>query len=135
MAERVQARAITVPAGTLSTSPADFDLPWPRGDLVRLQVRIPPGPSGLVGFAVGHSNQTIIPADDGEWIIGEDEPLSWDTSGYPTGDAWFVRAYNEDIYPHTLYFRAEFNEVRPSNMDTVAPLAIEQPDQEAVSVE
>ena len=41
--------------------------------LERIKVRIPPGPSGLVGFAFLHSGQQVIPFQAGVWIRTDDE--------------------------------------------------------------
>lgn len=77
----------------------------------RIEVRVPPGPSGLVGFAFVHSGQQVIPFTDGLWIVTDDESIDWSVEEYPTGDKWSLKAYNLDVYPHTLHCRFHMREV------------------------
>ena len=116
MAERIEHFAVTIPEATLSTAPQDSSLSFNAGIVERLEILIPPGPSGLVGFQVRHSGETVIPHDSSEWIVADDEVIKWDMEGYPTGNAWGLRAYNEDVYEHTLYVRVVVRETRRSNV-------------------
>lgn len=119
MAQRIESPVVTVPAGTLRTAPLDTNLTWLPGILERLEIVVPPGPSGLVGFAIGHSRQPIIPFSSGQWIIADDEHFDWQISDYPTGAKWFVRAYNEDIYEHSLFFTVHLRELGRFTVPTV----------------
>lgn len=110
MAQRIETPVVTVPAGTLSTAPQDTNLTWLEGIIERIEVVVPPGPSGLVGFSIGHSRQPIIPFASGQWIIADDQHFDWQIENYPTGAKWFVRAYNQDIYSHSLYFVVHIRE-------------------------
>lgn len=105
MAERIEVFEVTVPAGTAISAPQNTSLSFLDGHVTKIEVRIPPGPSGLVGFRFVHSQQVIIPFSGTTWIVADDEKLEWPVEGYPTNDDWSVRAYNTDIYPHTLYIR------------------------------
>lgn len=111
MAQRIEAKEVTVAAGTLATAPAVTALPFADGVVTRLEIRVPPGPSGLVGFQVRHSGQRVIPYRDNTWIVTDDERLDWTLSEYPTGGAWQVAAYNTDVYDHTLYLRFHVDEI------------------------
>lgn len=124
-----------MPAGTLESVPVTTALTWSEGDVVKIEVVVPPGPSGLMGFAIGHSGQVIIPRTPGQWIVTDDERIDWPLSGYPTGGAWFVRAYNLDIYDHTIYFRFLIDELSDGGPRPVSILDIQQPDQLAPSIE
>lgn len=124
MAERIEAPTVTVVAGTLSTAPASTTFSWQDGKAVRVEITVPPGPSGLVGFAIGHSGTVLIPRTAGQWIVADGVDLDWDLSGYPTGSKWFVRAYNTDIYDHTLYFRWHIDELGLAVPVNPVPLAI-----------
>lgn len=111
MAQRIEAKEVTVAASTLKSAPAVTALPFADGIVTRIEVRVPPGPSGLAGFQVRHSGQRIIPRRDDIWIVADDEPLDWSLSDYPTGGAWQLAAYNTDIYPHTFYLRFHLDEI------------------------
>ena len=135
MAARIEAPEVVIPSGTLDTAPITQDLDWQPGVVRRVEILVPPGPSGLIGFRIGHSGQTIIPRTAGQWIIPGVEVIFWDLDGYPTGGAWFVEAYNLDIYDHTLYTRWLLDEIDTTGPQPFAVLDIEQPDQPAPSIE
>lgn len=124
MAQRIEAPTVTVPAGTAIAAPQTTALALRDATLERIEVKVPPGPSGLVGFALLHSGQQVIPFRVGDWIIADDETLDWTVESYPTGNKWSVRAYNLDIYPHTLYLRLHFREFGPAVVTPVEPLDI-----------
>lgn len=105
MATRVEVFQITIPRFTLETSPVDTALNFLPGTVDQIQVMIPPGPSGRVGFAIFHSNQQVIPFADGEFVIADGEVLTWPIERYPVNRGWVVRAFNEDAFEHTLFFR------------------------------
>jgi hypothetical protein len=81
------------------------------GNVVRLEIIVPPGPSGLVGFKVRHSSQVVIPFAGTDWIVADDEKMDWPMSGYPTGNKWSVQQYNTDIYNHTVRYRFHVDEL------------------------
>lgn len=103
MADRIEAPTITVPAGTTQAAPQVTPIPLRDSIVERIQVIVPPGPSGLVGFAFLHSGQQVIPFTGGQWIVVDDQTLDWPVSNFPTGDKWSVQAYNLDVHSHTLY--------------------------------
>ena len=106
---------MTVPAGTAIATPQTTALPFNRGIVEQIEVVVPPGPSGMVGFAVVHSGDVIIPYDRAQWVIADNEVLRWPLQGYPTGSAWSLRAYNIGVYSHTLYVRFLMNETQRLN--------------------
>lgn len=105
MATRIELTNVTVPAGTLITAPLRTVPTFDEGQVDRIEMRWPPGPSGLVGLRVGHSGQVVIPFDVNTWLVTDDEAIVWDVSGYPTGAKWFVDGYNSDVFDHTIQFR------------------------------
>lgn len=111
VATRIYVYLVTVPSGTPEASPVDTDLEFTDGRIERIEIMVPPGPSGLVGFAVIHSSQQIIPYQAGTFIIADNEVLRWDLQRYPEGSPWTIRAYNLDEYDHTLHVRLYINDV------------------------
>lgn len=124
MAERIEAPAVTIAAGTQIATPATTAFDWRDGIVTRFDIRIPPGPSGLVGFRILHSGQQVIPFQGTDWVIADDEVLSWDVESFPIGNKWSVRAYNLDIYLHTLYFRVLIRELPTPAVGPVAPIPV-----------
>ncbi len=109
MAREVRNYAVTVPAGTAQATPQVTALAMPARIVRRVRVRIPPGPFGVVGFALSMSGQRIVPWGDQQWFVGNDEALSWDLEGMPTSGAWQLQAYNTGNYAHTLYLTFELD--------------------------
>lgn len=124
MAERVEVKAATFAAGTLASAPSTVALSWLPGVVRRVEIVVPPGPSGVMGFQILHSAQRIIPFGDDIWIVTDDEPLGWDLSGYPTGDAWAIRGYNTGLFDHTVYMRWFLDEIPSQPQSGLVPLPI-----------
>lgn len=122
MAERVEIKTVTVPAATAIAAPQVTALKWRQGYPERVEIRIPPGPSGLVGVALAHSGTRVIPHDETEWLVTDDEPVIWPLTGYPSNPSWTVLAYNLDIYAHEFQVRMLFNEIGTTSLTpNIAP--------------
>lgn len=124
MAERIELFQVTCPLGTAIATPQTTSLVMDDGELVRLEVTVPSGPSGFMGFRFRHSQQVVIPYKGSNWIITDDEKLSWDLHGYPTGSAWSIQMYNTDIWAHTVYLRLHINEIGARPTKSLPLLAI-----------
>jgi hypothetical protein len=121
MAERIEIKSVTTPAGTTVAAPQTTLLNWRQGYPVRVEIRFPPGPSGLVGFQLLHSGEVVVPHDPTEWLITDDEPVVWPLDEFPYNAKYSVRTYNLDVYPHTIQVRMLFNEV---GAQSISPIAI-----------
>lgn len=62
---------LTVPAGTLSTDPAEDEIRLVRGTLTHAEVAFPPGPAGLVSVVVKDALLQILPANP-------EQSFAWD---------------------------------------------------------
>ena len=127
MAERIEIKSITTPAGTAIATPQTTILTWRQGYPERVEIRVPPGPSGLVGIQLLHSGEAVIPHDRSEWLITDDELVSWPLTAYPYNAKWSVRTYNTDTYDHTIQIRMLFNEVGSQRLTPLSPLDITVP--------
>lgn len=105
MATRVHVFTVTTPAGTLETSPQSTPLDFPQSRVERIEVLVPPGPSGLMGWAIDHSQQRILPYESAGFIVADGEVIKWDLERFPTGRDWTAITFNEDVYEHTIYLR------------------------------
>lgn len=124
MAERVNIKTVTVPAGTPASNPLFQALDFRQGHAEQVEIRIPPGPSGLVGVALLRSGRRELPRDTDEWLITDAEPVIWPLQGYGTSESWAVIAYNTDIYEHTFQIRMLFNEIRATSPKTPEPVEV-----------
>jgi len=127
MAERIEIKSVTTPAGTDVATPQTTLLTWRQGYPVRLEIRFPPGPSGLVGVQLLHSGEVVVPHDASEWLITDNEPVIWPLDGFPYNAKYAVRTYNQDVYDHTVQVRMLFNEVATQQIMPMAPIPLVTP--------
>ena len=125
MASRIEAPPFLIPAGTAIATPVTMSLFSTRGTVQDVEFLIPPGPSGLVGFSLWHSNEQIIPKVRGTWIIADGEVIRWPLDGYSDQPAWQIRGYNLDVYPHTIYPRILIEDWQPGQPIVSSPTPIE----------
>jgi hypothetical protein len=97
---------VLVPAGTLASAPQTTDLTMPPRIMERLEVRIPPGPNGSVGWAFTSKGARVFPFAPSTWVVANDETIPVPVDGAPETGAWQLQAYNTGRWDHTLYVRA-----------------------------
>lgn len=126
MAVEVQSFAVTIPAGTLSTAPQVTNLPMAPREVTRVRVRIPPGPAGAVGFALGAAGERVIPYGAAQWIVADDEVIDLPLERQITSGAWQLQGYNTGVFDHTLQvtFLLDLLTPRPGASIGAAPLAV-----------
>lgn len=106
MAQRVEIRQVTSPAGTAQASAAETDLSFDPGIVQAIEILIPAGHAGETGIAIAQAHQVIIPYDGADWIIGDDNLLTWPVSDYLQTGSWSAFTYNADQFnDHTWYVR------------------------------
>lgn len=115
---------VTTPPGTLITAPLVTQVTLGDAWLTKVDIRIPPGPSFLVGLAVVWNGAFIVPwASEETYLLGDDEPFS-----IPVGEEitrhLAVQTYNNDIYQHTVYFRFTY---MPMTLRQASGLVVVQP--------
>jgi hypothetical protein len=103
MASEVRNFAVAVPSETPIATPQVTDLSMPARIVRSVRVRVPPGPAGLVGWALGAAGVRVLPWGADEWIVADDEVLEWPLTGQIESGAWQLHAYNLGIHTHTLY--------------------------------
>lgn len=102
-AAEVRSFQVTIPAGTPISAPFTQDIFFPVREVTSVHWKVPPGPSGLMGWRLTMSEgQAVIPTGGG-WIIADNTDQTWPLTGQPDSGAWEVTGYNTDIYPHTIY--------------------------------
>lgn len=99
----VRSFVATCPINTPIAVPVVVPLPMPPRSVTKIRVRIPPGPNGSMGFALGSSGGTLIPAGAGNWIVGDNETYEFTQDGGITSGAWEVHMYNLGLFPHSIY--------------------------------
>ena len=117
---------VTVPAATAIASPQRTNVPL--GGTVNLRAvrgTVPPGNSGLLGWAIETAGGRILPFGSAtDWIIGDgfmpNFPMDFQMPG-----VLVVAAYNLDIFAHTLYLTFEvwdLDAIQPAAVVPVVPI-------------
>lgn len=96
---------VTVPANTPKAANFTADLSFPARVVQELEVVVPAGPRGFLGFAIGAAGVPIIPVEPGAFMVTDGEVISWALQGYHDSGSWTLFAYNSGKYAHTLEVR------------------------------
>ncbi len=92
------------PGGTVA-APVSTPVPLEDCLLRRIEVRVPPGPLGTVGFYVTAAGTPIMPWEANAGYLNlNDETVGFDVNT-EIGNGLVIVAYNVGQYAHTLYFR------------------------------
>jgi len=102
MAIEIYDFTVTVPAGTPASAGFSAPLTIPARVVTQINIRVPPGPRGEVGFAIGSGGLNIVPVPAGTWIVTDNEDLVYPLDETITSGAWQLLAYNTGSFPHTL---------------------------------
>lgn len=117
MATRVLSFTATIPAGTPVAAPVTIPLSLDNWEIERIDLEVPPGPSGLMGFQLYNNGVAWIPYGTGKWLIWNDVKDSYYMTDQPSASGWAVVGYNTGAWPHTVTVRFHVNPV------TAAPAA------------
>lgn len=105
MAREIRSFAVTIPANTPIANNFTADLSFPPRIVEEIEVEVPPGPRGEVGFSIGSSGVPIIPFQPGVFIITDNEIIHWPVQDQHDSGSWTFFGYNTGSFPHTLYVR------------------------------
>lgn len=109
----VQQFAVVVPASTPVANPQVTQAQLPGIYVVEwIELKVPPGPRGEVGFYIASSLTQIVPFRTGataNWLILDNDEIHWDMTDQPDSGDWQIVAYNTGNYDHTLWVRFGLN--------------------------
>lgn len=94
---------VTIPAGTAQSAPQTTDVPFPSRIVQAVTWKVPPGPSGLMGWRLTMSGGNAVLPTGGGWVVADDQTDTWPLADQPDSGAWEVTGYNTDVYDHTVY--------------------------------
>lgn len=103
MAQEIRQFQVKIPAGTAKTAGFSADMSFPPRIVTEIEVRVPPGPRGEVGFAIGSAGVPVIPYQSGTWIVTDDADIHWPLENYVDSGSWTLFGYNTGSFDHTLY--------------------------------
>lgn len=102
MAREVRQYAVTIPKGTTAAAPYKVKLAMPVRVVTKIRYQVPPGPNGVMGFAIGSAGVAVIPINGG-WIVTNNSTETLPLKGYIDSGTWWVLGYNTGTYTHTVY--------------------------------
>jgi hypothetical protein len=105
MAREVYEFPVTFTTGTTRTSTQKTNVTMPPRIVRRVEITVPPGPRGEVGFQLGSNGTPFIPRNTTEFIVADGIEIGWDLDDAMTSGGWQVIGYNTGLFTHTLYFR------------------------------
>jgi hypothetical protein len=117
VASEIHLFQVTVPIGVAKAAPAVFPLTMPFRFVEQINVRVPPGPRGEVGFAVGAAGLAILPQEVGAFVVADSQYITWPLTRQISSGAWQLLAYNTGSFPHTL--QVEFLTNNPLDSEAV----------------
>lgn len=109
MAVEIRPFTVTIPAGTTIASGFTASMQFPARIVTQIDVRIPPGPRGEVGFGIGTGGIIVVPYGGTDFIVTDDQYLSFPVENTLESGAWELLGYNTGAYDHTLrvYFHCQ----------------------------
>lgn len=105
MAREIRSFTLTIPAGTPQSAPVSVPMQLGARRVDQLEIIVPPGGGGLMGFAVFYSGVRIIPYLSDQWIVTAGETINWPLEDQPTNGDWQAVGYNTGANAHSVYFR------------------------------
>jgi hypothetical protein len=102
MAIEIRDFTVTVPAGTPIATPQTSDISFPPRTVTQVNIRVPPGPRGELGFALATGGVNILPYGTGTWIVTDDEDLIYTLENTIESGAWQLIAYNTGDFDHSV---------------------------------
>ncbi|MGH3180334.1 MAG: hypothetical protein ACRDOE_00265 [Streptosporangiaceae bacterium] len=124
MAVEVRVFHVVLAPGDSVGVPHVVALTFPPRLVSRIQVLVPPGPRGTVGFALGAAGVAVLPSEAGTFIVADGETIDWPLSRQIESGAWELFAYNAGVFAHTLEVRFLVELVQSMSVATRQPLLV-----------
>lgn len=105
MSTEVHVFEVTTPAGTAKASPLVTALTMLPRIVDEIEIFVPDGPRGELGFALGSSGVHVLPKETGTFIVTNDEKIRWPLSDLWDSGSWQCFSYNTGTYDHTIEVR------------------------------
>lgn len=105
MAVEIYAFDVLIPSATPRNAPVTFDLSMPARTIQSVEIVVPPGAAGNVGFQFASGGIPMIPTNKGGFIIPTPPLVTWPLEDQITSGAWQMVAYNTGGYSHFLQVR------------------------------
>jgi hypothetical protein len=107
----------TIPAGTPQGSDVTLELTLDNWIVEQVDLEVPRGPAGNMGFYLANNGVTWIPYQAGEYFVWDDHDQSFPVTDYPTGSGWEITGYNTGTYDHDVIVTFHVNAITPTGPD------------------
>ena len=124
MAEEIHQFDCTIPAGTTIAAPVTIPMVLPLYEIDSIDVQVPPGPNGVVGFYLELGSQQWIPWEAGTWLVWDDRTENWPLDSQPSSETWALVGYNNGVYDHTVSIRFHLNGAGAQSSDGVVTVEV-----------
>lgn len=124
---------LTVPAKTAPPALFSQALALQDGILDTMTLKIPSGHAGLTGVAVFSGGVQLWPSQQGTFVIGDNETVTWDYGREIGGAGLLVAGFNNDIFPHSFYFRFAISDKQAATPVTIESAQDSRPVQPQVA--
>jgi hypothetical protein len=105
-ADRVHVHTVNIGANNGTPGgPQTFTLTMERGRWLGVEIVVPPGHGGQTGIALMQSGAQMLPYDDGDYFVADDDVLSFALDGLGESGLWAALVYNLDDFAHAFYLR------------------------------
>lgn len=105
MAREIRRFSVSIPANTPKSANFTADLSFPSRIVREIDINVPPGPRGEMGFALGAAGTIVIPYNAGQFIVTDNEVIHWPLEGFWDSGSWTLFAYNTGTFAHQLEIR------------------------------
>lgn len=127
LANRVEAFAVTVTAGTAKASAVETATTFADGTVTRIELDVPAGHARLTGIQILWAHAQVIPFTVNTFLVADNDKLAYDMQpGRDTGQ-WAVKCFNTDVYDHTFYLRFGVQDYAFRGAATVPPPTLVTP--------
>jgi hypothetical protein len=125
MADRIEWFTVTIPANTPIATPITIPLVFPQGEVMEIDVKVPPGPAGNLGFFLTAGGSQYIPRTRGNYITPDSDYFQWAIANAINSGSWGITAYNTDVWPHTLEIGFQVDElIAPATLAISEPVSL-----------
>lgn len=114
MVDRIEWFEFTIPANGVQSAPVSFPMVFAFGEVVEIDVKIPPGPAGNLGFFITAGGSQYIPRTRGSFIFPDNDYLTWPIHNAITSGSFGLTAFNTDAWPHVIQVAFQVNEIAGS---------------------
>ena len=122
MAVELRVFTVTVATGTTKAAPQKTAITTPPRVVTKVEVMVPPGPRGCVGFQVAVSGNPLYPVNPTAWVVTDDDTVTITPQDAPTSGAWYLNAYNTGTYTHTLQVRLYLDLTGSTPASAITPI-------------